>query len=278
MAFDKEGVQEYLNTEEGKNWFTSMANAMGFKSTEEVEKEKEGVVNKYQEVIRDNKKLQNEIKELEGGVDKFGQLKEILKDYEIGIDDSGNFEYDKVEESLDKLRLPSNGSSNKLQENERLLKRFQRDLDQTKKEVADRDSQIATLETEVKRRESVISELLVDGAFHSSLIAAGYSELIIPNILPALRAKSHAQIQQDEETGRYKAITDDGRSIEDWVKIWKDTEEGKALRLSPENSGGGSRGSSGGAGVPKKLKEMTPGERVKLFKENPELYHKLKGA
>ena len=183
MAFDKEGIQEYLNTEEGKNWFTSIARAAGYIAAEEVEKEKEGVTNKNLEVIRNNKKLQSQIEEFEDSIDRFTQLQEILKDYEIGTDDSGNFEYEKVEESLGRLRGPSEGGNSKLQETERLLKRFQRDLDQKKKEVADRDSQIATLETEVQGRESVISELLVDGAFHSSLIAAGYSELVIPNIL-----------------------------------------------------------------------------------------------
>jgi hypothetical protein len=68
---------------------------------------------------------------------------------------------------------------------------------------------------------------------------------------------------------------DDGSSIEEWVKVWKESDEGKALRLAPVNTGGGSKGGKRGVNT-KPWSDMSLDERAKLFKENPEAYRKLK--
>lgn len=268
-----EGVQEFLNSEGGKQWFKTVAPTLGFKTPEEIEAEKEGVARKNREVIQNNKKLKEKLDELESTGESYSKLKRILADYDV-VDDSDELDYDSVERTLSRLRREGDGDPGQLDEYQRQLKRSQRDLDQLKKEIALRDSRLEESKSEIGERDNVISNLLIDGAFKSALAANGYSELIVRNILPALRATSKAEVQKDEETGDYKAVTDDGRSIEDWVKLWKDSDEGKALRFSSSNGGGGGRGSGGSSGVSKPFSEMSAAERMKLFKDNPELYRK----
>lgn len=268
-----EGVQDFLNSDDGKRWFKTVAPTLGFKTPEEIEAEKKGVANKNREVIQANKKLKERLEVLENTGESFSKLKRILADYDV-VDDSDELDYDSVERTLSRLRREGDGDPGELDELQRQLKRSQRDFDQLKKELALRDSKIEEREAMIGERDNVISNLLIDGAFKSALAVNGYSELIVRNILPALRATSKAEVQKDEETGDYKAVTDDGRSIEDWVKIWKDTDEGKALRLSSPNGGGGGRGSGASSGVTKAFSEMSAAERMKLFKDNPELYRK----
>lgn len=278
MAFDKEGFQEYLNTEEGQSWFKGIAKTLGFLSQDEVDEAKSGVAAKNSELLGKLKAAKEENVKLTERVESSKKIVELLDDFGIGVDDPDEPDYDSIEQALKKLKSgQGDADPEKIEELNRQLKRAQRDLEQTKKEVTARDGRIEELSGSLSERESVISSLLIDSAFENELLKHGYGELIVPTILPALRAKSNAQIRKNEETGEYEAIVDDGRGISDWVNMWKDTDEGKALRPGKTNSGGGGRGSGNGAGgQTKPFKELTPTERVQLMRTNPDLYKRLK--
>jgi phage shock protein A len=273
---NKEELQKYLNTDEGKSWFHSFVSGLGYKSPEEVEKEKEGIASKNREVIEQNKKLKEQFEAVQSKTETLDKVKDLFNDYEVAVDDEGNLDYDGIEKALSKLKSTGNADPSKIEEMQRQLKRAQRDVEQQKKEVTGRDNRLQELQQQIEKDQSEIQRLLVDGAFKEALQNHNYNSFVVSNILPALRAKSNAQLQFNEEKGQYEAITDDGRAIHEWIDMWKDTEEGKALRMSPVNSGGGSRGSGSGTGGQKSFKEMTAQERLQLYKENPDLYRKMK--
>jgi uncharacterized membrane-anchored protein YhcB (DUF1043 family) len=271
-----EQLKESLETDEGKTQFQQFVSGLGYKSPEEIEREKEGIVSKNREVIENNKKLKQQIEEQEKKSSYFEKIKNLLSDYEVGVDEDGNLDYDGIEKALTKLKSTGNADPSKIEEMQRQMKRAQRDVEQQKKEVTGRDARIQELQQQIEKDQSEIQRLLIDGAFKEALQTHNYNGFVVSNILPALRAKSNAQLQFNEEKGQYEAITDDGRSISDWINMWKDTEEGKALRMSPVNSGGGGKGSGSGSGGYKLFKDMTPQERLQLYKENPDLYRKMK--
>lgn len=272
----QEQLNEYLNTDEGKSWFQQFVGGLGYKAPEEIEKEKEGIASKNREVIEHNKKLKQQIEEEQKKGQSFEKVKNLFADYEIAVDDEGNIDYDGVEKALSRLKSSGDADPSKIEEMQRQMKRAQRDVEQQKKEVTGRDARIQELEKQLETDQAEIGRLLIDGAFKEALQEQNYNSLVVSNILPALRAKSNTQLQFNEEKGQYEAITDDGRPIKDWVNMWKDTEEGKALRMSPVNSGGGGRGSGSGTGGQKTFKEMSVAEKTQLYRENPDLYRKMK--
>lgn len=273
-------VAEWLASDAGKEWFKTTAPTLGVMTPEEVEKAKEGVARKNAELLKEKKAVQDKLAEAEKRGESFGHLTRLLRDYEV-VDAEGEIDYDGVEKSLSRLRRKGDGEPGELDELQRQLKRSQRDYEAVKKDVALRDTRIEEAQTMIQERDDVIADLLIDGAFRSALSTHGYSDLIVKNILPALRGTSKVQVEREEPEGegakpKYRAVCDDGRSVEDWVKLWKDTDEGKALRLAPANSGGGGSGSRGTGGASKAWGEMTPSERMKLFQDNPDLYRRKK--
>ena len=277
---DAEAAKRFSETDEGKAWFKEHASSAGLMTPEEVETAKTGVANKNAELIKKNKRLTDKNADLEDKGTSLGKLTKILADYDIPIDDDGELDYDSIEEALQRQRRAGDGDGDpgKLDELQRQTRKAQRDLEESERKLKAAGTTIEERDTTIGEKDSSIATLLIDGAFKTALAIHGYSELTIPYLLPSLRDKSKAEVQLDEETGEYRAITDDGSDIGDWVKSWKDSDEGKALRVSAQNAGGGGRGSSGGGkgGTWKPWGELSVTERTKLHTENVDLYHKIK--
>ncbi len=267
-------AKRFIETEDGGTWFKEAATALGYMTSDEVEEDKKGVATKNQELITKNKKLQKSVEDSESTVESFVKLKGILKGHEIIVDVDAEIDYDTIDDALSRSRRDGgDGNSGDLEELKRQVRKSQRDLDDADRKVTVLETSGEEKDTTIVERNSTISSLLIDGAFQTALIAESYSELTIPLIVKSLREKSKAEVQKDEETGEYKAVTDDGRSIPDWVKFWKDTDEGKALRPGAINTGGGGKGSGGkGGGTVKPWAEMTGAEKTQLHIDNPEVY------
>jgi len=276
MAFELSEFEEFIKTDEGQKWFGTFRAGLGLKNANEVEVEKEGVAAKNRELLDEKKAVLKKLEDASVSLDDFKKVKDLFHEFDIEVDGEEGLDYTKVEEALGRLRQSGDdGSPQELEETKRALRRSQRDFEGKSKEVTARDTRIAEQDDEIAKLKDDISKLLVDGAFTTALTKEGYGELIIPNILSALRAKSSAQIQYDEDKGEWKAITDDGRDIESWVKLWKETEDGKALRIAPTNTGGGA-GGGGGPAPAKAWKDMSVQERAELFLRNEEAYRALK--
>ena len=232
--FDKDKFQTYLSTDDGKKWFGSLVSAMGFKSQEAVDTEVKGLkanVEKWKGEIQEFKKLSEE----------FGKLKGILAEYKIAVDEKGNLDYSGLEEFLHKAKNP--GTPDQVGELERSLRKAGRDLETRSKELETLQTKITAEAAKVAEREGFIARLMIDDEFRSALAKTGYTEHVIKTIIPHLKTVSKAAVQLNEENGDRKAVTDDGRAIPEWVSWWKDTDEGKALRLAEASHGGGAGGS-----------------------------------
>lgn len=271
--FNVEGFQEHLNTDEGKQWFDSFVKGLGFRSATE----HEGVANKNKELLGTIKKLKEGAIDTDEALSRIESFKDNLKELELGIDLDGNIDYDGIELLLSRSKDNDNPQP-EVDELQRNLKKSQREFEKSSKMIASLTDQLAKSGQEVVKRESAIAKLLIDGEFKKVLAEAGYGKYVVPNILPSLRDKSKAEIVQNEDTGEFSAIVDDGGNIESWVDTWKETDEGKALRLAPLNSGGGSHGGANNVVTTKKWSDMTGKERTDLFNQNPALYRKLKVA
>ena len=280
VPFNVEEFKAHIETDEGKDWFTTFVSTMGWKTIEEVEQAKEGVAKKNKEILQANKELKVKMEETTDVVSFVEKLKEIAEDYELKlVDDSGNLDYTGIETVLAKVSDDGEGDMNptELQEVQKQLKASLREVEKAKKVVEGKNTEISFRDGQLTRDQGEIARLLIDGAFDSALRDHEYNGFVVSNILPALRAKSKAEISFEETSGRYSSTTDDGKSIKDWVDWWSETDEGKALRMAPTNVGGGSPGSSVGPGFPGKAwKDLSVTDKTDLYKKNPELYRKLR--
>lgn len=283
MAFDKEGFQTYLNTEEGKEWFDTFTASLGYKSKDEVkeavEKENLRIDKKNKDLLSEKKILKETIENNKENVENSEKIEHLLTDLEIGLDESGKVVYTILEKALEGLRSSGaeKGDPEAIIQFERKLKKSQRDYDALDRDFKKRGVELEGLNVQLGERDTFIAKDRINREFESSLRIEKYSDYVIQNILPSLRDKAKAQLQFDEDTGERSAIVDDGGTISDWVKSWKDTDEGKALRLAPINTGGGS-GGGGSGGSAKKWSEMSITERAELYSQDVEKYRRLKGG
>jgi len=285
-----EEFQAFIATDDGKVWFEGVPgdNISGYISpvtiTALVDEAKKPLLSKRDELLEEIRKSKDTKKTVEEQLSGTTRYLNLLEDYNIGVDSDGKLDYSKVEEVLRDLRSgksdPGAGATPaEIIEAQRQLKGVQRDLDMKSKEVALRDSQMQDLHTEIDTRDVYIHDLLISNAMRAALGKEGYAGVIIDNILPSLVAKSGAQVSYDEtkDTNKWSAITEDNRSIEEWVKYWATTEEGIVFKPGKINSGGG----AGGSGNPissKSWKDMSQAEKMDLFRKDRIAYDKLKVA
>lgn len=236
--FDKDKFQVYLNTDEGKKWFASFTTALGFKPADAVTKEVEEQVKGLK---ASQKKWMEEAISFKEAAEQVKRLKDILTEYKIAVDEKGNLDYSGLEEFLHKAKNP--GTPDQVGELERSLRKTARDLESRTKELETLQTNLKTEAIKVAEREGFIARLMIDDEFRSALAKNGYTEHVIKTIIPHLKTVSKAAVQMNEENGDRKAVTDDGRVIPEWVSWWKDTDEGKALRLAEASHGGGAGGS-----------------------------------
>lgn len=270
-GFDKAKFQEYLNTEEGTKWFSDFVGSLGYKSATAFEK----LSANNQKLLDQNVKVKQQLESMSEPSESFGKIVDLLKTFDVGLDGDEEVGYDTVERVLLSMRDNASGSGDTEQVQRDLAKAL-RDSEVLQRQIKKLTDEKQQAVESVGERDSVIANLLIDGAFESELRKAGYSDLVIPNILPALRSRSGAKVEKNDETGEYEAIVNDGGTIDEWVGVWKESDDGKALLPGGLNSGGGGHGGGGGGGSTKSWSEMSMSDKTELYKKNPELYRKLK--
>jgi hypothetical protein len=128
---DVEAAKRFIETDEGKEWLTTAASALGFLSPDEIEAAKSGIAKKNQELIGEKRALQKKVTEMEEGATVLTNLKTLLADYEIVVDDEGEIDYDKIEQALQRQRRGGEGGDDPgdAEELKRQLRKAQRDLE-----------------------------------------------------------------------------------------------------------------------------------------------------
>lgn len=119
------------------------------------------------------------------------------------------------------------------------------------------------LEIELQKKDQTLRTYLVDNGLDSELDKAGvdtkYKKAVKSLLSGSLNVKDGV------------AVTDDGKSLSDFVKEWAESDDGSAFVITQNSGGGGQsslRGQSGSA-AGKSFGEMNLDEKGKLFKENP---------
>lgn len=124
---------------------------------------------------------------------------------------------------------------------EKQIEQLQADLTASQKVSKDSVKTIDTLTKQLQSETGFTQKLLIDNGLTESLVKNG----IAPQFLPAVKAmfSGQAQIVADGES-RTARIGD--KALNDYVKEWAASDEGKHFVIAPANSGGGSHGGTGG--------------------------------
>ncbi len=140
-------------------------------------------------------------------------------------------------------------------------------LDEANKQVkaltAERDKAVKSLETEQAAARSYALDAELAGA-----IAEGN---VIPSLIPGFKAMMATQAKADLVDGKY-SVTIGDKPARDAIKAMLESEDGKAWRAAPHNSGGGAPGGNGGGSGAKTVSRaefdaMTPAQKVAFGKE-----------
>lgn len=101
--------------------------------------------------------------------------------------------------------------------------------------------QADTLTSQLKEKDSALTQYLIDSQLTDSLSKVG----VLPQFMDATKSllKSQATIRNDN--GSYQALMGE-KSIADAVKEWAVSDNGKYFVKAPDNTGGGSTGSGNG--------------------------------
>lgn len=101
--------------------------------------------------------------------------------------------------------------------------------------------QTETLTSQLKEKDSALTQYLIDSQLTDSLSKVG----VLPQFMDATKSllKSQATIRNDN--GSYQALMGE-KSIADAVKEWAVSDNGKYFVKAPDNTGGGSSGSGNG--------------------------------
>jgi len=201
--------------------------------------------------------------------DKYKALHEktigLLKSHENFVDENGNILFDNIDRVVT-AKAPKGGTGGEDVEFLRL---------QTKRLTEENNKLKTDLETGMTEAETFISNLLIKDEFQRLVSTdSGIEKDLYEFIVGRLMTISESKVVKDEK-GNRRAMTESGKSIQDFYADWLNTPEAKALRKAPTNTGGGAAGSQGGS-AGKSWKQMTPQERSDLYRKDPELYKKLR--
>lgn len=173
---------------------------------------------------------------------------------------------DEAKEAKRKLRAASEIKPEDFQAAEDRADKAEQALAEANKQVkaltGERDKAVQSLENEqgAARKFALEAEL-------ASAIAEGN---VVPALVPAFKAMIAQNAKADLVDGKY-AVTIGDKPARDHIKTFLDSEEGKAFRAAPVNSGGGAQG----GGKPATGKSITRGEyeqmgnddRIAFFKD-----------
>lgn len=133
---------------------------------------------------------------------------------------------------------------------------------QVKTLTTERDKAVKALETESGAARNYALEAEI-----ASAIAAGN---VVPALVPALKAMVQQQAKADLVDGKY-AVTIGDKPAKDYITGFLDSDEGKAFKAAPHNSGGGAPGGKGAAGgkavTTEQFNSMSPKERSAFFSD-----------
>jgi hypothetical protein len=243
MTITKEQLQEYSNTDEGKQLFSELMKAqakeLGYVTPDEVQ----GLINKRNELLDKVKALKNE--------KNSDPLLTNLQKH--GIYDVNDLE------SL----LSTSPSGKKSDEIESKLKQFERELGQERKAKLE-------LESSLNKQRERFHNAEKQSAILKALGAAGIDESA--HDILSVYFDRIAKVEEDD-TGKLNILADDGEQslgLHDYISKWSQTDKAKNYKKAPVNSGAGT--STGGKLSPKMTMEeialLPPAEMVKALKEN----------
>lgn len=179
----------------------------------------------------------------------------------------------KVSEALDevkmlkgKLRAASEITPDEMAKVEAERDKAQADLAEAQKQLktitTERDKAVKALETEQGAARSYALEAEI-----ASAIAAGN---VVPALVPAFKAMVSQSAKADLVDGKYNVTIGD-KAAKDYITAFLDSDEGKAFKAAPINSGGGAPGGKGAAGgkavTTEQFNSMSPKERSAFFSD-----------
>lgn len=138
--------------------------------------------------------------------------------------------------------------------------KFQKELDKLKTLNADKDAKL--------------HNLLIENGLTEALTKAGVAPQYLDAAKALVKTKHKAEIA--EQDGNI-AATFDGKPLSDFVTEWTQGEHGKHFVASPDNGGGGAKGTTGGGkATVEKRSEMNHTQKAAYIKEHgQEAYLKL---
>lgn len=184
--------------------------------------------------------MSDEAKITQADVDK--AIKDALAAAKVEWDAETQGLKDKNRELLGKLRAAGEIKPEDLAAAEDRAEKAEQALAEANKQVkiltTERDKAVKALETESGAARNYALEAEI-----ASAIAAGN---VVPALVPALKAMVQQQAKADLVDGKY-AVTIGDKAAKDYITGFLDSDEGKAFKAAPHNSGGGAPGGKQGA-------------------------------
>lgn len=245
-------LEETLNGVEGIDLTAIKEEAN--KINREFNDEKTRLVNKNQELLSDLKKAKkakdeakNKLEEID--IDEYNRLKEEEENRILNGDKgSANVNIDDIKDKLER--------------------KYKAIIDK-------KDGEIKTLSESVKQKDNVINSTLIENEI-SKQLASGLKirDEFKPMLTDYFKSKSFVEDDGEDKTIFIKDKTGD-TPISTFFEYWGNSEEAKSYLKAEETSGAGTSGSKKFTKT-KSFSEMTPAEKVALFKNNPTEYARLK--
>lgn len=139
-------------------------------------------------------------------------------------------------------------------------------LAEAQKAIKASSSEVDKLKKAHESEAGYVQKLLIDNGLSDAILKAG----VKPELAKAAKALFAGQAAIKIDGDNRSAVIGD-KSIDDYIKDWAASDEGKHFIAAPLNQGGGGQGGSGG-GQPKTLtrdqfRNKTPQEKMELSKD-----------
>jgi len=190
------------------------------------------------------------------------ELKKKLKEFDGITVDS----YNKIKNELELLKKKAGNDDSELATQVRVLSEQLKTIEENSKK------QIELLDNENKK-------LLVDDEINKALIGVNVKKSMMKAARRIIKADVSV-IEEGEGANRKRKAVIGDKSIEDYVKIWSETDEGKNFIAAKNNIGGNSHGNNQNPNYASevetyfdpKSKNYNRTKQAQVKKVNPELY------
>ncbi len=192
-------------------------------------------------------------------------LEEAQTEHEAAVEGLKNKNRDLAKKLKDaKAGTPAEGDAEE-------IARLENELAENKTALRDAEKQLRTATRELgevkatAETESAFNrKLIIENDLTAALVAANVAPHFLDAVKTLLGKDATVQVEGDNR----KAVIGD-KSLGDAVKEWAASDAGKHFVVAPANGGGGSQGTTQGAGGTKKLADMTEAERLDMSRTNP---------